>query len=161
MRHLGFRYGVTVALRDISLDLPENRVTGLIGPSGCGKSTLLRVLNRLYGLYPDQHATGEVHVDGQDILGPDVDTRRLRARVGMVFQTATTFPMSVYENIAFGIRLHQHLPRAELNQRVEAALTVAALWSEVKDTLHAPPAICQAASSSGSVLPERSPHARR
>jgi phosphate transport system ATP-binding protein len=137
IRNLNFRYGKTVALTDISLDLPENRVTGLIGPSGCGKSTLLRVLNRLYGLYPGQHATGEVRLDGQDILGPDDDLRRLRARVGMVFQTPTTFPMSIYDNIAFGIRLHEHLPHAEMGRRVEEALTVAALWGEVKDQLSA------------------------
>ena len=138
MRHLSFRYGETVGLSDISLDLPKNRVTGLIGPSGCGKSTLLRILNCLYDLYPEQHATGDVRLNGQDILGPDVDVRRLRARVGMVFQAPTTFPMSIYGNVAFGIRLHEHLPRAKMDRRVEEALSVAALWGEVKDKLSAP-----------------------
>ncbi len=138
IRNVGFSYGETAALTDISLDLPEHRVTGLIGPSGCGKSTLLRILNRLYCLYPDQHATGEVRLDGRDILSPGVDVQRLRARVGMVFQAPTIFPMSIYDNVAFGIRLHERLSRAEMNSRVEEALTVAALWGEVKDLLSAP-----------------------
>lgn len=135
MRKLGFRYGATVALKGITLDLPANQLTGLIGPSGCGKSTLLRVLNRLYDMYPGQSASGEVLLDGADILGPQVDLRRLRTRVGMVFQEATTFPMSIRSNIAFGIGLHESLSRADTDQRVERALTRAALWGEVKDRL--------------------------
>jgi phosphate transport system ATP-binding protein len=135
IRKLGFSYGATVALKDITLDLPANQVTGLIGPSGCGKSTLLRVLNRLYDMYPDQTAGGEVLLDGADILGAQVDLRRLRTRVGMVFQEATTFPMSIRGNVAFGIGLHESLSRADTDQRVERALTRAALWGEVKDRL--------------------------
>jgi phosphate transport system ATP-binding protein len=136
--NLGFRYGETVALKGITLDLPARQVTGLIGPSGCGKSTLLRVLNRLYDMYPGQSASGAVLLDGIDILGPEVDLRRLRTRVGMVFQEATTFPMSIRGNIAFGIALHEHLSRAETALRVEQALTRAALWGEVKDRLSEP-----------------------
>ncbi|NKC33621.1 phosphate ABC transporter ATP-binding protein [Falsiroseomonas selenitidurans] len=135
IHNLGFRYGDTVALKGVTFDLPENQVIGLIGPSGCGKSTLLRVLNRLYDMYPGQVASGGVLLDGADILGAEVDLRRLRARVGMVFQEATTLPMSIRGNIAFGIRLHESLSRVEMNRRVERALTRAALWSEVKDRL--------------------------
>ena len=113
----------------------DRRVTAFIGPSGCGKSTLLRVLNRIYQLYPGQVATGEVLVDGVDILAPGVDLNRLRARIGMVFQKPTPFPMSIHDNIAFGIRLYEKLPRAELDDRVESALRRAALWDEVKDKL--------------------------
>jgi phosphate transport system ATP-binding protein len=138
IRHLDFYYGDKQVLRDISLDLPPRQVTGLIGPSGCGKSTLLRVLNRMYSLYPDQHLTGSVTLDGHDILGPSVDLRRLRSRVGMVAQEQTTFPMSVQDNIAFGIKLHERLSRAERDDRVEDALTAAGLWSEVKDRLRDP-----------------------
>jgi phosphate transport system ATP-binding protein len=135
IRNLDFWYGSNQALKNVSLDLPEKQVTGLIGPSGCGKSTLLRVLNRLYDLYPKQHLTGEVLLDGEDILGPNVDVRRLRSRVGMVFQEPTTFPMSVYANVAFGMKLHEHLPRADQDERVEESLTRAGLWNEVKDRL--------------------------
>jgi phosphate transport system ATP-binding protein len=135
IHHLDFYYGGTQALKDISIDFPERQVTGMIGPSGCGKSTLLRALNRMYDLYPGQRATGEVMMDGQNIIGPDVDVIALRARVGMVFQKPTPFPMSIHENIAFGVRLHEKLSKARMDERVEQALTRAALWDEVKDRL--------------------------
>jgi len=136
IRGLNFYYGTNQALRSITLDLPDRQVTGMIGPSGCGKSTLLRVLNRMYSLYPGQRAEGEVLLDGRNILAPDVDLNELRSRVGMVFQKPTPFPMTIYENIAFGVRLHERLSRAEMEERVEWALTRAALWDEVKDRLH-------------------------
>jgi phosphate transport system ATP-binding protein len=135
IRDLNFWYGENQALKDISLPLYENRTTAFIGPSGCGKSTLLRVLNRMYDLYPSQRATGEVLLDGQNILSSKVDLNMLRARVGMVFQKPTPFPMSIYENIAFGVRLYERLSRSELDDRVESALTRAGLWNEVKDKL--------------------------
>ena len=130
IRNLDFFYDGSRALKDINLPLYENKVTALIGPSGCGKSTLLRVLNRMYDLYPRQSATGEVLLDGQNILSPNVDINLLRARIGMVFQKPMPFPMSVYENIAFGIRIYESLPRSELDRRVELALHRAALWDE-------------------------------
>ena len=135
MRNLDFFYGDNKALKSIALDLPAKQVTGMIGPSGCGKSTLLRVLNRMYDLYPGQRAQGEVMMDGQNIIGADVDLNDLRSRIGMVFQKPTPFPMSIYDNIAFGVRLHEKLPRAEMDERVEWSLTRAALWGEVKDRL--------------------------
>ncbi len=136
IRGLDFFYGPTRALKNIDLDIADRKVTALIGPSGCGKSTLIRIVNRLYDIYPDQRATGRVLVDGEDILSPEMDLARLRARVGMTHQKATVLPMSIFENIAFGIRLHHHhLPRTELADRVEAALRGAALWEEVKDLL--------------------------
>jgi phosphate transport system ATP-binding protein len=138
IRDLNFFYGANRALKDISLDLPERRVTGMIGPSGCGKSTLLRVLNRMFDLYPGQRATGEVMMDGENILGPGIDLNALRSRIGMVFQKPTPFPMSIYENIAFGVKLHERLSRAEMDARVEWSLTRAALWGEVKDRLQTP-----------------------
>jgi phosphate transport system ATP-binding protein len=134
---LDFYYGATRALKTISLSLYENKVTAFIGPSGCGKSTLLRVLNRMYDLYPNQRAAGEVLFDGEDILSPKQDLNLLRARIGMVFQKPTPFPMSIYENIAFGIRLYERLPKSELDGRVEHSLRRAALWEEVKDKLAA------------------------
>jgi phosphate transport system ATP-binding protein len=137
IRNLDFYYGDNRALKSISLPLFENQVTAFIGPSGCGKSTLLRVLNRMYDLYPNQRATGEVLLGGEDILSPDQDVNLLRARIGMVFQRPTPFPMSIYENIAFGIRLYERLPRSELDGRVEHSLRRAALWEEVKDKLAA------------------------
>ncbi|MDN7351045.1 phosphate ABC transporter ATP-binding protein PstB [Acetobacter senegalensis] len=137
VRNLDFYYGKTRALHDISLDFPERSVTGMIGPSGCGKSTLLRVLNRMYDLYPGQKATGEVLYDGQNILAPGVDLNLLRSRIGMVFQKPTPFPMSIYDNIAFGIRLHERVSRSEMDGRVEDALRRVALWGEVKDRLQA------------------------
>jgi phosphate transport system ATP-binding protein len=136
IRNLDFYYGDNKALKGITLDLPDRQVTGMIGPSGCGKSTLLRVLNRMYSLYPGQRAEGEVMLDGQNIIDPELDLNGLRAKVGMVFQKPTPFPMTIHENIAFGIRLHERLPRAEMEERVEWALTRAALWPEVKDRLH-------------------------
>jgi phosphate transport system ATP-binding protein len=137
VRHLNFHYqDGNHALRDVSVPIYENRVTAFIGPSGCGKSTLLRVFNRMHDLYDGQRAHGEVLLDGKNILGKQ-DLPRLRARIGMVFQKPTPFPMSVYENVAFGIRLNRQLSRAELDAEVEAALRRAALWDEVKDNLSA------------------------
>ena len=136
VRHLSFFYGRQQALKDVSLALPDRSITAFIGPSGCGKSTLLRVLNRMYTLYPGHRASGEVLLDGQDILAPNVDVTRLRLRVGMVFQKPTPFPMSIFENVAFGLRLARRIGRAELTRRVHAALGDAALWDEVKDKLH-------------------------
>ncbi len=135
IRNLDFYYGNSQALRDINVSLYHGKVTAFIGPSGCGKSTLLRVLNRMYDLYPNQRAEGEVLLDGEDILSPKQDLNLLRARIGMVFQKPTPFPMTIYENIAFGIRLYEKLPKSELDGRVESALRRAALWDEVKDKL--------------------------
>ena len=137
IRNLRFFYGENQALRDVTVPLYARHVTAFIGPSGCGKSTLLRVLNRIYDLYPNQRTEGEVLLDGQDILARDLDVNLLRARIGMVFQKPTPFPMSIYENIAFGIRLYERLPRGEVDRRVESALRHAALWDEVKDKLSA------------------------
>jgi len=135
VRDLCFFYDSNKALKNISLPLYDKRVTAFIGPSGCGKSTLLRVLNRIYDLYPKQHATGEVLLDGTNILSPKQDLNLLRARIGMVFQKPTPFPMSIYDNVAFGVRLYEKLGQAEMDARVEAALRRAALWTEVKDKL--------------------------
>jgi phosphate transport system ATP-binding protein len=135
IRNLDFFYGDNRALKGINLDLPDRQVTGMIGPSGCGKSTLLRVLNRMYSLYSGQRATGEVMMDGENIISDSVDLNTLRAKVGMVFQKPTPFPMTIYENIAFGIRLHEKLSKSEMGERIEWALTRAALWNEVKDRL--------------------------
>jgi phosphate transport system ATP-binding protein len=137
VRDLNFFYDRTRALKDISLSLPAKSVTAFIGPSGCGKSTLLRVFNRIYELYPKQRAEGEVLLDGHNILDKGQDLNLLRAQVGMVFQKPTPFPMTIYENIAFGIRLYEKLPRSEVDGRVEEALKRAALWTEVKDKLNA------------------------
>ena len=137
IRNLDFFYGETRALKSISLPLYEHTVTAFIGPSGCGKSTLLRVLNRMYDLYPNQRATGDVMFDGTNILSSKQDLNLLRARIGMVFQKPTPFPMSIYENIAFGIRLYEKLSKSELDGRVETSLRRAALWDEVKDKLNA------------------------
>ena len=136
IRDVCFYYGDTIALKHISLPLHERTVTAFIGPSGCGKSTLLRILNRMYDLYPRQRATGEVLLDGQNILAPGQDLNTLRARIGMVFQKPTPFPMSIYENIAFGVRLYEKLSRAEMDERVEESLRRTALWDEVRDDLH-------------------------
>ena len=136
VRNLDFFYGDSRALKNINIALHTNKVTAFIGPSGCGKSTLLRVLNRMYDLYPKQRAQGEVWLDGENILDPRVDVNLLRSRVGMVFQKPTPFPMSIYDNIAFGIRLYEKLSRSALDARVEEALRCAALWEEVKDKLH-------------------------
>ncbi|MBS0269825.1 phosphate ABC transporter ATP-binding protein PstB [Hyphomicrobium sp.] len=133
--NLKFFYGSTLALKNISLPLYERQVTAFIGPSGCGKSTLLRVLNRMYDLYPNQRAEGQVMFDGENVLDMK-DLNLLRSRIGMVFQKPTPFPMTIYENIAFGIRLYERLPKSEVDGRVESALEKAALWKEVKDKLH-------------------------
>jgi phosphate transport system ATP-binding protein len=137
VRKLDFFYGGTRALKNVNLTLYANRVTAIVGPSGCGKSTLLRILNRVYDLYPNQRAEGEVLLDGTNILLPSQDLNVLRARVGMVFQKPTPFPMSIYENIAFGVRLYERLRKQDLDARVEEALRRAALWDEVKDKLAA------------------------
>jgi phosphate transport system ATP-binding protein len=136
VRGLDFFYGENRALKGINFDLPEKQVTGMIGPSGCGKSTLLRVLNRMYSLYPGQRATGEVLMDGQNIIADGVDINELRAKIGMVFQKPTPFPMTIYENIAFGVRLHEKLSKSEMDERVEWALSRAAIWGEAKDRLN-------------------------
>jgi len=137
IKNLEFFYGDHRALKSINLSLYANKTTAFIGPSGCGKSTLLRILNRMYDLYPGQRATGEVSFDGENLLRPGIDINLLRARIGMVFQKPTPFPMSIYENIAFGIRLYERLPKSEIDDRVEHSLRRAALWDEVKDKLNA------------------------
>jgi phosphate transport system ATP-binding protein len=135
VRDLDFYYGAFHALKHVSLDIPENRVTAFIGPSGCGKSTLLRTFNRMFELYPEQRAAGEILLHGENLLASKQDVSLIRARIGMVFQKPTPFPMSIYDNIAFGVRLFEDLPRALMDERVEWALTKAALWREVKDKL--------------------------
>src|SRR6202142_756351 len=135
IRDLSFFYGANKALKNISLPLYDRQVTAFIGPSGCGKSTLLRILNRIYELYPNQRAEGEVVLDGENILSARLDTNLLRSRVGMVFQKPTPFPMTIYDNVAFGIKLYERMPRSELDGRIENALQRAALWGEVKDKL--------------------------
>jgi phosphate transport system ATP-binding protein len=139
VRNLDFVYadGLPKSLKGINLELPDRQVTGMIGPSGCGKSTLLRVLNRMYSLYPGQKAMGEVILDGQNIIEPGVDINELRSKIGMVFQKPTPFPMTIYENIAFGVRLHEKLSKSQMDERVEWALGRAAIWDEVKDRLQA------------------------
>jgi phosphate transport system ATP-binding protein len=137
IRDLNFYYAEKQALKDINLPLYDRTVTAFIGPSGCGKSTLLRVLNRMYDLYPNQRAEGEVLFDGENLLSPQQDVNLLRSRVGMVFQKPTPFPMSIYDNIAFGIKLYERLPKREIDGRVEQALRRAAIWEEVKDKLGA------------------------
>jgi phosphate transport system ATP-binding protein len=136
IRDLSFFYGATKALKNISLPLRDRKVTAFIGPSGCGKSTLLRAINRIYALYPNQRAEGAVTMDGENILTVK-DLNLLRARIGMVFQKPTPFPMTIYDNVAFGIKLYERLPRSEMDARVEDALSRAALWGEVKDKLGA------------------------
>jgi phosphate transport system ATP-binding protein len=135
IRNLSFFYGTFKGLKDVNLNIAENKVTAFIGPSGCGKSTLLRTLNRMYSLYPGQRAEGEINLYGTNILDKKQDLNLLRAQVGMVFQKPTPFPMSIYDNIAFGIRLYENLGRSEMDERVEWALTKAAIWNEVKDKL--------------------------
>jgi phosphate transport system ATP-binding protein len=136
VENLNFYYGKFQALKNISLKVPEKKVTAFIGPSGCGKSTLLRVFNRMYELYPEQRAEGEVSVDGQNILTSKEDVALIRAKIGMVFQKPTPFPMSIYDNIAFGVRLFEKLSRSAMDDRVEWALKKAALWNEVKEKLN-------------------------
>ncbi|UDL88003.1 phosphate ABC transporter ATP-binding protein PstB [Mesorhizobium sp. PAMC28654] len=137
VKNLNFYYGQSKALKDITLSLPERSVTAFIGPSGCGKSTLLRVFNRIYELYPKQTAEGQVLLDGQNVLDRSQDLNLLRTKIGMVFQKPTPFPMSIYENIAFGVRLYEKISKSEMDGRVEQALKRAALWTEVKDKLNA------------------------
>src|ERR1700749_1608480 len=137
VRNLNFYYGQTRALKDVSLNLFKGQVTAFIGPSGCGKSTLLRVLNRMYDLYPGQRAEGEVLLDGENILAANLDLNLLRSRGGRVLQKPTPVPMTIYDNIAFGVRLYEKLPKSEMDARVESALSRAALWNEVKDKLNA------------------------
>jgi len=134
-RGLDFYYGANQALRGINLEIPERQVTALIGPSGCGKSTLLRVFNRIYAIYPHQRAQGEVLLEGDNILDPKYPLNRLRSKIGMVFQKPVPFPMSIYDNVAYGIRHYEKLPKSEMDARVEQALRQAALWDEVKDKL--------------------------
>jgi len=136
VRNLNFYYGGFHALKGVNLEIPEKKVTAFIGPSGCGKSTLLRTFNRMFELYPEQRATGEILMGGENILTSKTDVSLIRAKIGMVFQKATPFPMSIYDNIAFGVRLFEDLPRSRMDERVEWALTKAALWKEVKDKLH-------------------------
>ena len=135
VRNLDFLYGDTQALKNISMDLPERQVSAIIGPSGCGKSTLLRVFNRIYAIYPNQRAIGEVLLDGENILDARYPVHKLRSKIGMVFQKPVPFPMTIFENIAWGIRHHEKLSKAEMEARVEQALRRAALWDEVKDKL--------------------------
>lgn len=136
IRNLDFFYGDFKSLKGINLDIAEKKATAFIGPSGCGKSTLLRTLNRMYSLYPGQKATGEINLYGKNVLDPKQDVNLLRAEVGMVFQKPTPFPMSIYDNIAFGVKLYEKLSKAEMDERVEWALTKGALWTEAKDKLH-------------------------
>ena len=133
VRNLNFFYGAFQGLKNINLDIQKNTVTAFIGPSGCGKSTLLRTFNRMYDLYPGQRAEGEINFDGENILNPKQDLNLLRSRVGMVFQKPTPFPMSIYDNIAFGVQLYENLSRSDMDDRVEWALQKAAIWGEVKD----------------------------
>ncbi|MFA7437568.1 phosphate ABC transporter ATP-binding protein PstB [Castellaniella sp.] len=135
VRNLNFYYGNFHALHDINMDIFEHKVTAFIGPSGCGKSTLLRTFNRMFELYPGQRAEGTIELDGEDLLNSKRDISLIRAKVGMVFQKPTPFPMSIYDNIAFGVRLFERLSKGEMDERVEWALTKAALWNEVKDKL--------------------------
>ena len=136
LRKLNFFYGKFQGLRDVTMDIEERKVTAFIGPSGCGKSTLLRTLNRMYSLYPGQRAEGQISFYGQNILDEKQDINLLRARIGMVFQKPTPFPMSIYDNIAFGVKLYERLDKSDMDERVEWALSKAALWDEVKDKLH-------------------------
>ena len=136
VKNLNFFYGSFQGLKNINLDIQKNTVTAFIGPSGCGKSTLLRTLNRMYDLYPGQRAEGEINFDGENILNPKQDLNLLRSRIGMVFQKPTPFPMSIYDNVAFGVRLFEKLSAQDMEERVQWALTKAALWNEVKDKLH-------------------------
>ncbi len=136
VKNLNFYYGKFHALKNINLEIPSQKVTAFIGPSGCGKSTLLRIFNRMFELYPEQRAEGSILLDGQDILTSKEDVALLRAKVGMVFQKPTPFPMSIFDNIAFGVKLFENLSGTEMEDRVEWALRKAALWTEVKDKLH-------------------------
>jgi phosphate transport system ATP-binding protein len=136
VKKLNFYYGKFKALKDVNLNIEEKKITAFIGPSGCGKSTLLRTFNRMYDLYPDQRAEGEINLYGENILNPKLDLNLLRSKVGMIFQKPTPFPMSIYNNIAFGVRLYENLNKKSMDERVEWALKKAALWNEVKDILN-------------------------
>ena len=136
VKNVNFYYGKFHAIKNVSMDIPANKVTAFIGPSGCGKSTLLRIFNRLYELYPGQRAEGDIRLDNENILDSKQDLTLLRAKVGMVFQKPTPFPMSIYDNIAFGVNLYENLDRSAMDDRIEWALTKAALWKEVKDKLN-------------------------
>ena len=136
VKNLNFYYGKFHALKGINMEIPENKVTAFIGPSGCGKSTLLRIFNRMFELYPEQRAEGQILLDGEDLLTSKEDVALLRAKVGMVFQKPTPFPMSIYDNIAFGVKLFENLNTTDMEERVEWALRKSALWTEVKDKLH-------------------------
>ena len=138
VRNLNFYYGAFHGLKTVDIDFYDRQVTALIGPSGCGKSTLLRTFNRIYSLYPEQRAEGEILLDGKNVLDPNLDLNELRSRIGMVFQKPTPFPMSIYDNVAFGLRLYEKLPKSELDGRVEESLRKSALWDEVKDKLKQP-----------------------
>lgn len=135
-KNMNFYYGKFHALKDINIDIPASQVTAFIGPSGCGKSTLLRTFNRMYELYPKQRVEGKILLDGKDIHSTEQDLNLLRAKVGMVFQKPTPFPMSIYDNVAFGVKLYENLSKSDMNDRVEWALQKAAIWNEVKDKLH-------------------------
>ena len=136
VRDLNFYYGKFHAIKNVNLDIPEKKVTAFIGPSGCGKSTLLRIFNRMYELYPDQRAEGQVMMGGEDLITSKEDVSLIRARIGMVFQKPTPFPMSIYDNIAYGVKLFESLSASDMDERVEWALGKAALWNEVKDKLN-------------------------
>ena len=136
VKDLNFYYGAFHALKSVNLSIPEKKVTAFIGPSGCGKSTLLRVFNKMYALYPEQRAEGQILMDGEDLITSKKDIALIRSKIGMVFQKPTPFPMSIYENIAFGVRLYENLSRADMDNRVQWALEQAALWTEVKDKLN-------------------------
>src|SRR5829696_5471253 len=136
VRNLNFYYGKFHALKGINLDIPEHKVTAFIGPSGCGKSTLLRTFNRMYELYPEQRAEGQIVLDGENLLTSKKDVALIRSKIGMVFQKPTPFPMSIYDNIAFGVRLFENLSAIDMDDRVEWALRKAALWAEVRDKLN-------------------------
>ncbi len=161
VRNLNFYYGKFHALKNINLDIAKNQVTAFIGPSGCGKSTLLRTFNKMFELYPEQRAEGEILLDGDNILTNSQDIALLRAKVGMVFQKPTPFPMSIYDNIAFGVRLFEKLSRADMDERVQWALTKAALWNETKDKLHQSGYSSLVVSNSVCVLRVVSPFARK
>ena len=158
---LNFYYGSFQALKKINLELPAHKVTAFIGPSGCGKSTLLRTFNRMFELYPEQRAEGQILLDGQNILSKKLDVSLIRAKIGMVFQKPTPFPMSIYDNIAFGVKLFETLPRVEMDERVEWALKKAALWNEVKDKLDQSGSGLSGGSSSACALPAASPSSPR
>ena len=161
VRNLNFYYGGFKALKNINLDIPEHKVTAFIGPSGCGKSTLLRTFNRMFELYPEQRAEGQIVVDGENLLTAKQDVALIRAKVGMVFQKPTPFPMSIYDNIAFGVKLFENLSATDMDERVEWALRKAALWTEVKDKLQQSGSGLSGASSSACALRVASPSSPR